>query len=188
MFKKPAPQPPAAKPVVTPLELKLRYQNRLHSGANWFFWIAALSVINSVLMATSSTISFIFGLAATQIIDALAFIFGQQMQPQSVNTLRFIGWAFNLVIVAIFVLFGWFARKGKKWAFYAGMVLYMLDAVAALFVWDKPDLLSFAFHLIVIWGLAGGLRAITQLDRLNETLRQAGLLPVEPPPSAIQPM
>ena len=188
MFRKPVPQPAAPKPVVSPLEFKLRYQNRLHSGANWFFWIAALSVINSVLMATESSINFIFGLAATQIIDALAYIFGQEIQLGAINTLRIIGWGLNLLIVGIFVLFGVFAHKGKRWAFYAGMVLYMLDAVAALFVWDKPDLLSFAFHLIVIWGLAGGLRALSQLDRLDETLRQAGLLPVEPPPSAIRPM
>lgn len=187
MFKKPAPQPAAAQPVVTPLELKLRYQNRLRSGANWFFWIAALSVINSLLMAVNSSITFIFGLASTQIIDALAYIFGQKMQLESINTLRIIGWVLNLLIVAIFVLFGVFAHKGRKWAFYAGMILYLLDAFAALFIWDKPDLLSFAFHLIVIWGLAGGLRALSQLDRLNETLRQAGLLPVEPQPPAIQP-
>lgn len=188
MFRKPASQPAAAKPVATPLELKLRYQNSLRSGANWFYWIAALSLINSVLMAANSSINFIFGLAATQIIDALAYIFGQEMQLGTINTLRIIGWALNLLIVGIFVLFGVFAHKGKRWAFYAGMALYMLDAVAALFIWDKPDLLSFAFHLIVIWGLAGGLRAIARLDHLTETLRQAGLLPVEPPPPAIQAM
>ena len=71
--------PPAA-PVVSPLELKLRYQNRLRSGANWFYWIAALSVINSVMMTTESSISFIFGLTATQIIDALAVFFAEDLQ------------------------------------------------------------------------------------------------------------
>lgn len=188
MFQRPAAQPTAPQPVVSPLELKLRYQNRLRSGANWFYWIAALSVINSVLMATESTFNFIFGLAATQIIDALAYLIGQDAQLESINSVRIIGWVLNLLIVGIFVLFGVFAHKRKQWAFYAGMILYGLDAIAALFVWDKPDILSFAFHLIVIWGLAGGLRAVGHLDKLDETLRQAGLLPVEPPPSAIQPM
>ena len=188
MFKKPAPQPAAAQPVVTPLVLKLRYQNRLHAGANWFFWIAALALVNLILLARQSAIHFIFGLAATRIIDALTGIFGRQVLLGSLNTLRIIGWVLNLLVVGVFVLFGVFAHKGKKWAFFAGMLLYLLDAVAILYIGDKPDLLSFAFHLIVIWALADGLRALSQLDRLNETLRLAGLLPVEPPPSAIRPM
>ncbi len=182
------PTPPAAAPVVSPLELKLRYQNRLRSGASWFYWIAALSVINSVLLATKSTFNFIFGLAATQIIDALALYVSEDLQLGTVNMLRIVGWVLNLLIVGIFVLFGVFANKRKKWAFIAGMVLYGLDALASLFIWDQPDLLSFAFHLIVVWGLIGGLRAAGKLDQIDAALRQAGVLPVEPPPSAIQPM
>jgi len=182
------PTPPAAAPVVSPLELKLRYQNRLRSGANWFFWIAALSVINSVMMATESSFNFIFGLTATQIIDALAVFLGQDMQLESINTLRIVGWVLNLLIVGVYALFGVFANKRKKWTFIAGMVLYGLDALAALLIWDQPDLLSFAFHLIVVWGLIGGLRAAGKLDQIDAALRQAGLLPSDPPPSAIQPM
>lgn len=188
MFQKPAAQPDVPQPLASPLELKMRHQNRLRSGANWFYWIAALSVINSVLMATETSISFIFGLAATQIIDALAAFIGQDLQLESLNTVRIIGWVLNLLIVGIFALFGVFAHKRKKWAFIAGMILYALDAIAALFVWDKPDILSFAFHLIVIWGLAGGLRAAGALDQIDAALRQAGLLPAEPQPPVIQPM
>lgn len=181
-------QTPAANPPpVSPLELKLKLQNRLRSGASWFYWIAVLSVINSILMAASSRISFIFGLGVTQIIDALASLLGQDLGLDSVNTVRVFGWVMNLIIVGIFALFGLFANKRKRWAFYVGMLLYGLDALATLFVWDQPDLLSFAFHLIVIWGLVGGLRAAAQLDRLEETLRQAGILPPQPP-SAIQPL
>lgn len=179
--------PTSNPPPVSPLELKLKLQNRLRSGASWFYWIAVLSVINSILMAASSRISFIFGLGVTQIIDALAYLLGQDLGLDSLNTVRIIGWVLNLLIVGIFVLFGVFAHKRKRWAFYVGMVLYGLDALATLFVWDQPDLLSFAFHLIVIWGLVGGLRAAAQLDRLEETLRQAGILPPQPP-SAIQPL
>jgi hypothetical protein len=180
--------PPAAAPIVSPLERKLRYQNRLRSGANWFYWIAALSVINSVLMLTEASISFIFGLTATQIIDALAVFLAEDMQLEAVNTLRIVGWVLNLLIVGVYALFGVFANRRKKWAFIAGMALYILDALAALFIWGQPDLLSFAFHLIVIWGLIGGLRAAGKLDQIDAALRQAGLLPADPPPSAIQPM
>ena len=180
--------PPAAAPVVSPLELKLRYQNRLRSGANWFYWIAALSVINSVVMAIKPSPSFIFGLTATQIIDALAVFFAEDLQLEAITTLRIVGWVLNLLVVGVYALFGVLANRRKKWAFIAGMALYLLDALAALFIWDQPDLLSFAFHLIVIWGLIGGLRAAGKLDQIDAALRQAGLLPTDPPPSAIQPM
>ncbi len=186
MFKKPSTQPAATPAPVSPLELKLRYQNRLRSGASWFYWIAALSIINSVLMYAQSSINFIFGLAATQVIDLLALSLGESWQLDPINTARIIGWVMNLLIVGLFVMFGVFAYRRKRWAFYVGMALYGLDALLSLFIWDKPDLLSFAFHLIVLWGLLGGLRAIAQLDKLEEVLRQAGILPPQPP--TIQPL
>lgn len=181
MNQTPAPTSTGQPPFVSPLELKMKWQSRLRSGASWFYWIAALSIINSILMAASSKISFIFGLGITQIIDALAYLLGQDLGLESVNTVRIIGWVMNLVIVGIFALFGVFAHKRKRWAFYVGMGLYGLDALATLFVWDQPDLLSFAFHLIVIWGLVGGLRALSQLDKLDAALAQSGVLPPQPP-------
>ncbi|GAP15919.1 hypothetical protein LARV_03714 [Longilinea arvoryzae] len=181
MYQTPAPSSATPRPVVSPLELKLKLQNRLRSGASWFYWIAVLSIINSILMMASSKISFIFGLGITQIIDAMAYLIGQDLGLESVNTVRIIGWVMNLVIVGIFALFGVFANKRKRWAFYVGMGLYGLDALATLFVWDSPDLLSFAFHLIVIWGLVSGLRALGQLEKLDEALRQSGVLPPQPP-------
>lgn len=181
MFKKNPSQSGQTPPLSSPLELKLRLQSRLHSGANWFYWIAALSVINSILLLTNSSISFIFGLGATQIIDILAYTLGQELQLDAINVVRIIGWVLNLLIVGVYALFGVFANKGKRWPFIAGMVLYGLDALAELFLWDKPDLLSFAFHLIVMWGLIGGLRAVAELEKLDATLRQAGILPPQPP-------
>lgn len=181
MFKNPTSQPQQTPPFTSPLELKMRLQNRLRSGANWFYWIAALSIINSILLLTNAGITFIFGLGATQVVDFLAYGIGQELQLDAVNVVRIIGWVLNLLIVGVYALFGVFANKGKRWPFIAGMVLYGLDAVLELFIWEKPDLLSFAFHLIVLWGLLGGLRAIAELEKYEATLRQAGVLPPQPP-------
>lgn len=175
-------------PAVSPLELRMRLHHSLRNGANWFYWIAGLSVVNQVLLFTNAGIHFIFGLSITEIIDALAVLIGRDLNLDSVNTVRILGWAMNLFIVGIFALFGFFANKRRRWPFYVGMALYGLDALATLFIWDNPDILGFAFHLIVIWGLVGGLRAISKLDKLDETLRQAGVLPTPPPPPTIQPM
>jgi hypothetical protein len=181
MFRKPASQSDQTPPLVSPLELKMRLQNRLRSGAGWFYWIAGLSLINSVLIFTETNLTFIFGLGITRLIDYLAIYFGQELQLDAVNSVRIIGWVMNLFIIGIFALLGVFANKRKRWAFIVGMLLYGLDSLLELFVWDTPDILAFAFHLIVLWGLAGGLRALGQLEKLEETLRQTGILPPQPP-------
>jgi len=188
MLKNSFPQTASPGLTANPLVQKQKLLNRLRSGASWFYWIAALSVINTILIEFGSTINFIFGLGITQIIDALVFQWGFDLDPDAFTVLRVFGLAITLLIVLIFVLFGVFANKRQRWAFIAGMIVYAIDALAVLFIWEQPDFLAFAFHLFVFWGLIRGLRAINQLEQLDTALRQAGLLPPEPPPSVIQPV
>jgi fatty acid desaturase len=42
----------------------------IRSGANWFIWIAGLSLVNSALFAIGSNWAFFLGLGATQFVDA----------------------------------------------------------------------------------------------------------------------
>ena len=44
---------------------------QLKSGANWFYWIAGLSVVNSLIFAFGGHTSFIAGLGLTQLIDGI---------------------------------------------------------------------------------------------------------------------
>ena len=44
-----------------------KYRSAFLSGANWFFWIAGLSLVNSLIILFSGEWSFIVGLGATQI-------------------------------------------------------------------------------------------------------------------------
>lgn len=187
MFKKLAPQSATSGQSPSPLDQRMRLQNRLRSGASWFYWIAALSLINGILIEVGSSINFIFGLGVTQLVDALVFMFGQDLNSDSFLVLRILGWVMILLIIVIFILFGVFAYKRQRWAFIAGIVVYALDALLILFIWEQPDLLSFAFHLIALWSLVRGFRTIGQLESLENTMRQSGLLPPEPQPSVIQP-
>ncbi len=54
------------------LAQKLRAEAVVKATAEWFLWVAALSVVNSFLSMSGSGIRFIFGLGTAQIIDALA--------------------------------------------------------------------------------------------------------------------
>ncbi len=154
---------------------RLALTARARSGANWFLWIAGLSIINSVLMRTGSHTQFIVGLGTNQVADGV----GQMMAKQG-NAAA--GAVFSAIVsvfmVAIFVLFGIFARKGAKWAFYVGMTVYALDAL--LFVLAK-DVLGLGFHALVLYFLYRGLAANGQLEKLKAALA-APVINTGPPP------
>src|SRR5690349_21130602 len=44
----------------------------MHRGANWFYWIAGLSLVNSAIFAFGGQVSFILGLSYTQVIDVFS--------------------------------------------------------------------------------------------------------------------
>ena len=47
-----------------------RLERRVKSGANWFYWIAALSLVNSIIVMANGQWSFILGLGVTEIENA----------------------------------------------------------------------------------------------------------------------
>lgn len=135
---------------------------RMRGGAANFFWIAGLSVVNSVLAFTGSDTRFVIGLAVTQFVDALASIISKDV-PEASTILTIIAVVIDLVVVGIFAFFGYFARTGRRWAFIIGMMLYAFDALVMLVF---QDWLAFGFHLFFLFGLFNGLRALNQLQRI----------------------
>jgi len=101
---------------------KLQVEQALKGSSSWFVVIAGLSLVNSVLSMTGASIHFIFGLGLTQIVDVLAHDSG--------GAGIVLDLIINGMIAAVFVFFWHFARKGAKWAFFAGMALYIVDALS----------------------------------------------------------
>lgn len=131
-------------------------------GANNFYWISALSVINSLIASFGGGLTFVIGLAITQIVDGLAIGVGQGA-PELALIARIIGLVLSISISGVIALFGYFAGKGRRWAFITGMTLYGLDALLMLVF---TDWIGFAFHLYFLWGLFTGLQALNQLQKL----------------------
>jgi len=146
----------------------IEVESRLKSGASWFYWLAGLSLVNSIIALAGGDGVFIFGLGATQVIDAIVQETSKDA-PEIAATVSVVGLVVNAAIAAIFVLFGWVANRRYRWAFYVGLVLYFLDALLFLFVEDYWGL---AFHGWVLFALFRGLRACQELQEIGE-VRQA---------------
>jgi hypothetical protein len=135
---------------------KIRAENIVKGGASWFLWVAGLSMLNSVLSLSGSGLRFIFGLGFAQVVDAFAHAAGA--------TGTVLDLFINGCVAAVFVLFWNFARKGEKWAFTVGLVLYSLDALLMLVF---KDFLGLAFHAYVIYRIANSMGSISTLERLR---------------------
>lgn len=125
----------------------------IHSGANWFWWIAGLSAINTALAHSGSDTSFVIGLGFTLIVDAV------------LQTLKPVALAIDALALGAFFAFGWFARRGHFWAFVTGIVLYVIDALILL---PLQLWMSVAFHGLALFGLfrgAGALRSALRAAR-----------------------
>jgi len=148
------------------LEEKLRLEKRSSEGANWFFWIAGLSLVNSIILVTGGRWNFLIGLGITQLIDGVSIGIAKELGPDAGIVIRIIAFAINVVVAGVFVLFGILAKR-YKWGFIVGMIVYALDGLIFLMV---PDLLSIGFHLLALYGLYSGLKAFGQLKQDNSVL------------------
>ena len=121
---------------------------RLKSGASWFYWIAGLSLINSIVALTGSNWRFIIGLGVTQVFD----VFGQSMSGGG----KVVALILDLLAAGIFILFGVFANQRHHWAFITGMVLFALDGMLSLLI---QDWLGLGFHALVLYWIFRGFAA-----------------------------
>jgi hypothetical protein len=164
----PAPQPAQAPLADRALELQrvqaamAELTRRMKNGANNFYWIAALSVINSFVLQFGGSLYFVVGLASTLIVDSV-FVEIAKGAADSSLVVKVIGLAISIFIAGIFALFGLFANRGKSWAFIVGMVLYVLDSLLML---AFQEWLGLVFHGLFLFGLFGGWRALTELNKL----------------------
>jgi len=144
----PAAPPVVAPPVGAPFSFDRQHLvSRMRSGGSWFYWIAGLSLINSISAFSGGGWGFIVGLGITHLVDRIA-------------TGRPVALAMNAMIAVIFILLGVFANRGQLWAFIIGMVLYAFDGL----IYAKAEhWLAAAFHVFVLIGLFSGFRAARRL-------------------------
>src|ERR1051325_951217 len=102
-------------------ELSQRYR----SGANWFYWIAGLTIITSVIGLMGGGWRFFLSLGTTQLIDGIANAASEGLG----NATKVIAFVLDIFITAAFVAFGALSHKKHLWAYVAGMVVFLFDGL-----------------------------------------------------------
>lgn len=129
---------------------------RSASGGNWFYWIAGMSLVNTVIGLFHGSLSFVLGLGVTQFIDAGI----KQLGGGAALPLLLVNFAF----AGVYALFGYFACRRAVWAFVAGIVCYSLDTLLFLLV---KDIFGLAFHVYALFCIVVGLRALKSARKLE---------------------
>jgi len=133
----------------------------IKSCANWFYWIAGLSMVNTISSMSGSHWRFIIGLGITQVVDVLA----QEMG----STGHIAALVIDVFIAGIFVVFGYLSNQHKRWAFVLGMALFGLDSLIMLI---GMDILGIAFHIYVLYWIFKGYQMVGKLQILEPPPRQ----------------
>jgi hypothetical protein len=185
--------PPALYPAPVDLARSRTVQRltrQMLGGANWFFWVAALSMLNSILGLLKIGLSFTLGLWATQLFDAWGVKVGG---PGPILAM-----IFDVIAVGLLLVVGILARQGQGWIFILGVSLYLLDALL-LMAWAVPVLrqgampeelrailFSSAIHLYALYRMFQGWQACQTIDMLTQAAQknQSGSAQFTSPPPA----
>lgn len=141
-----------AESAMRDIGIKKAYKN----AGSQFYWIAGLSLINSLAQVFGGSFHFVAGLGLTQLIDGVAYYIGKE--SPDINGLAVgIGIFLDLGIFAMIALFGYLAARGYIWPVITGMILYGLDALLVL---SFKDIVGFGFHLFFLWQIWAALKVL----------------------------
>ncbi len=140
-----------------------RLQLTLKSGANWFFWIALLSLADTLLLARLVHWRPLFRLAAPRLVHLLLSRNGSISHIPAI--------AVELVAAAALAAIALAARRGITAAFFLGAFAYGVDTVLLL---GAGEWLPVLFHLIALYAVLRGMRALWRLTQL----RNAAAIPL----------
>lgn len=146
---------------------------RFKSGANWFYWIAGLTIITSLIAFFGGGIRFLISLGLTQIIDG----FAEGLATELGSAVQVIGLILDLIVTAVFVLFGYLAGKKMLAMYMVGMVVFLLDGLLAL---AFQDWISVIAHAVVLFWLFRGYQAGHELVSYEKLMAEQAAPQPEP--------
>jgi hypothetical protein len=164
---------------------RYKAEQMFRSAAGWFWWIGALSLLNSAITMSGKQFTFTFGLGVAQIGDAW-------MAGES-GILSTVGFFLSFGSSSLFLLLAWLSRHTTV-AMPIGVAVYAADTLLFLLA---RDWLGLGFHVFALFLIVSGWRAyrraIAALPQSAATLGQVSAeSPARPdlapqPPSTVPP-
>jgi hypothetical protein len=157
---------------------KFILETNFRRGINWFYWIAGLSILNSLIYLFKGSLTFVVGLGITQIVDGMTTGIAENLSSNGGTVIHAIGFLIDLAIAGAFVVAGLLGQKKHRWAIITGMIFYALDGVIFILfgAW-----LPVLFHVFALWNLWRGLQSLNELNSLPQSISvPAGNLEMRP--------
>ena len=141
-------------------QLYIEQLRRYKSGANWFYWIAGLSLVTSIITFGGGNWKFLISLGTTQVIDSIALVLSEEVGSAS----KIVALVLDVFLTAMFVVFGVLANKKYLWAYIAGMAAFVIDGVVSLMI---QDLIGVIAHVVVLVFMVPGFLAGRKLAEVE---------------------
>jgi hypothetical protein len=144
-------------------EARMKLMIEITKSGSWFYWIAGMTGINTLLTLFQANFTLILGLGITQIIYGFAVLLASAAEAVWVRGLSV---GLDVLIIGLFVFFGFqVIKKANIWAFYVGTAIYAIDTF--VYIW-AGDWLGVVFHLFVLWQFGMGISKLSKLRQLNQ--------------------
>jgi hypothetical protein len=152
----PPPPMPTAEQVQVVLDQRLAVQqlqlaHRVNRGANWLYWIAGLTAVNSLAALGELNFGFSLGLGLTMLIDATL---GHASRVAAIGL--------DVAIVGVWIGLGLWAKRLSAIAFWLGIAFFAADALLCLYLQLYLSVLLHAWAIFAMWG---GLQALNRFKR-----------------------
>ena len=143
-------------------QLHAEYAHKYKSGAGWFYWIAGLTLITSIITFAGGNWRFLISLGTTQIIDGIAAGLAAELGGSAP---KIIALFLDMILTAVFVVFGVLANKRLLWAYILGMAIFVIDGLISLIM---QDLIGVVAHVVVLVFMVPGFLAGKKMLELEQ--------------------
>lgn len=145
-------------------------QGIVRGAGTWFWWVAGLSLANSIAAMLELDYGMILGLGAGQFIDAI-FLYDFNGTGEAPSLIaRGLHLLISVGLAGVFFALGRSARQFSVKAFVVGLVLYALDSLLFVFI---RDWVAVAVHVFVLFTLWGGFTALRAMRAQSTHVQQA---------------
>ena len=152
----PPDQPPAR--VLSVEQQRAILWRRIQYAGNWWYWIAGITIVNTVLLFSHSTWGFAIGTGITDVVYGFTTVYPGFLVP---------GVVIEIMIVGLIGLWGYLCQRGMLWAFWVGLILYGVDTVLEVLM---KQWIGAAFHAYAIYSIYQGVVAINLLKKLDKAV------------------